>query len=29
MNEYQRMLMFLKIQVHNFGTLHRHLTGDF
>lgn len=28
MNEYQRLIMFLKIQVHNFGTLHRHLAGD-
>ena len=28
MNEFQRMLMFLKIQVQNFGTLHRHLSGD-
>lgn len=28
MNEYQRMLMYLKIQIHNFGTMHRHLSGD-
>lgn len=28
MNEYQRLIMFLKIQVQNFGTLHRHLSGD-
>ena len=28
MNEFQRLIMFLKIQVHNFGTLHRHLAGD-
>ena len=28
MNEYQKMLMYLKIQIHNFGTLHRHLSGD-
>ena len=28
MNEYQRLIMFLKIQIHNFGTLHRHLSGD-
>lgn len=28
MNELQRLIMFLKIQVHNFGTLHRHLSGD-
>lgn len=28
MNEYQRLIMFLKIQVHNFGTMHRHLSGD-
>ena len=25
MNEFQRLIMFLKIQIHNFGTLHRHL----
>lgn len=28
MNEFQRLIMFLKIQVHNFGILHRHLAGD-
>lgn len=28
MNEFQRLVMFLKIQIHNFGTLHRHLSGD-
>lgn len=28
MNDYQKLLMFLKIQIHNFGTLHRHLSGD-
>ena len=28
MNEYQRLIMFLKIQIHNFGTMHRHLSGD-
>lgn len=28
MNEYQRLIMFLKIQQHNFGVLHRHLSGD-
>ena len=28
MNEFQRLIMFLKIQIHNFGTLHRHLSGD-
>ena len=28
MNEFQRLIMFLKIQIHNFGTLHRHLAGD-
>ena len=28
MNEFQRLLMFLKIQQHNFGVLHRHLNGD-
>lgn len=28
MNELQRLVMFLKIQIHNFGTLHRHLSGD-
>lgn len=28
MNEFQRLIMFLKIQVHNFGTLHRHLSSD-
>lgn len=28
MNEFQRLIMFLKIQVHNFGTLHRHLISD-
>ena len=28
MDEYRRLIMFLKIQIHNFGTLHRHLSGD-
>ena len=28
MNEYQRLLMLLKIHIHNLGTLHRHLSGD-
>ena len=28
MNEFQRLIMFLKIQIHNFGTMHRHLSGD-
>lgn len=28
MNELQRLIMFLKIQYHNFGILHRHLDGD-
>lgn len=28
MNELQRLIMFLKIQYHNFGVLHRHLNGD-
>lgn len=28
MNEFQRLIMFLKIQIHNFGTMHRHLAGD-
>ena len=28
MNEFQKLIMFLKIQIHNFGTLHRHLSGD-
>lgn len=28
MNEFQRLIMFLKIQYHNFGILHRHLNGD-
>lgn len=28
MNEYQKMIAFLKIQIQNFGTLHRHLSGD-
>lgn len=28
MNEFQRLIMFLKIQQHNLGVLHRHLNGD-
>ena len=28
MNELQRLIMFLKIQIQNFGTLHRHLSSD-
>ena len=28
MNEFQRLIMFLKIQIQNFGTMHRHLSGD-
>ena len=28
MNELQRLIMFLKIQIQNFGTLHRHLSND-
>lgn len=28
MNEFQKLLMYLKIQYHNFGVLHRHLSGD-
>lgn len=28
MNEFQRLIMFLKVQYHNFGILHRHLNGD-
>lgn len=28
MNEFQRLTMFLKIQIQNFGILHRHLSGD-
>lgn len=28
MNKLQRLIMFLKIQYHNMGTLHRHLSGD-
>lgn len=28
MNEFQRLIMYLKIQYHNFGILHRHLSGD-
>lgn len=27
-NEFQRLIAFLKIQIQNFGTLHRHLSGD-
>jgi hypothetical protein len=29
MNEFQRLIMFLKIQYHNMGILHRYLSGDF
>ena len=28
MNEFQKLLMYLNIQMHNFGVLHRHLSGD-
>nr|DAF70109.1 MAG TPA: DPS family protein, DPS family protein, SAD.67A [Caudoviricetes sp.] len=28
MNEMQRLIMFLKIQYHNMGILHRYLSGD-
>ena len=28
MSEYQRLIMFLKIQIQNFGTLPRHLSSD-
>ena len=28
MNEFQRLIMFLKIQIQNFGTMHRHISGD-
>lgn len=28
MNEFQRLIMFLKIQYNNLGILHRHLSGD-
>lgn len=28
MNEIQRLIMFLKIQYHNMGILHRYLSGD-
>lgn len=28
MNEFQRLIMYLKIQIQNFSTLHRHLSGD-
>ena len=28
MNEYQKLIAFLKIQIQNFGTLHRHLSSD-
>lgn len=28
MNELQRLIMFLIVQYHNFGVLHRHLNGD-
>ncbi len=27
-NEYEKLLAYLKIQYHNLSTLHRHLTGD-
>lgn len=29
MNEFQRLIMLLKIQYHNMGILHRYLSGDF
>ena len=29
MNEFQRLIMLLKIQCHNMGILHRYLSGDF
>lgn len=28
MDEFRRLIMFLKIQIQNFGTLHRHLSSD-
>lgn len=28
MNEFQQLVMFLKIQIQNFGAMHRHLSGD-